>query len=451
MDTNLNSTPRLFGTSGIRGKIGTTITADLALMLGRAISTLLGAGNSVVVGYDSRITNQMLEKALTAGILEGGCHVLSLGMAPTPLVGYATMKMADAGVMITASHNPPQDNGLKVWNSNGMAYRPHQERKLEQIIHDKNFSSVSWENIGKIKDIKNITQQYVEDLLGFVPVKPGLKVVVDCANGAASYLSPFIHRKAGCEVISLNCQPDGFFPGRMPEPSAANLQELMKMVKATSADLGIAHDGDADRMVAVDDEGNLADFDKLLSLIAADIGGCVVTTVDASSTIDLCLKNDGEVIKTKVGDVHVAEAIEKHDASFGGEPSGTWIHPDFCMCPDGILSALRVVSLVQKKRPLSQLLKEVPSFPTLREKINCKESQKDKIMEKVEEEFPQLFADVVEANLIDGVRISMENGSWILIRPSGTEPYIRITLGGRTTAEAEDLMEKSKQFMGGLL
>lgn len=223
------------------------------------------------------------------------------------------------------------------------------------------------------------------------------------------------------------------------------------MVKATSADLGIAHDGDADRMVAVDDEGNLADFDKLLSLIAADIGGCVVTTVDASSTIDLCLKNDGEVIKTKVGDVHVAEAIEKHDASFGGEPSGTWIHPDFCMCPDGILSALRVVSLVQKKRPLSQLLKEVPSFPTLREKINCKESQKDKIMEKVEEEFPQLFADVVEANLIDGVRISMENGSWILIRPSGTEPYIRITLGGRTTAEAEDLMEKSKQFMGGLL
>jgi len=451
MDTKINSIPRLFGTSGIRGKIGTTITADLALMLGHAISTLLGAGSNVVVGYDSRISNQMLEKALTAGILEGGCHVFSLGMAPTPLVGYATMKLADAGVMITASHNPPQDNGLKVWNSNGMAFQSHQERELERIIHDKTFSSVSWENIGKIKDIKNISSQYIEDLLGFVPLKPGLKVVVDCANGAASYLSPLILRKAGCEVITLNCQPDGFFPGRMPEPSAANLQELMKMVKATGADVGIAHDGDADRMVAVDDEGNMADFDKLLSLIAADIGGCVVTTVDASSTIDLCLENEGEVIRTKVGDVHVAEAIEKHRASFGGEPSGTWIHPDFCMCPDGILSALRVVSLVQKKGPLSQLLREMPSFPTLREKINCNESQKDKIMEKVEEEFPQLFAVVVEANLIDGVRISMEDGGWILIRPSGTEPYIRITLGGRTTAEAEDLMEKSKQFMGGIL
>lgn len=252
-------------------------------------------------------------------------------------------------------------------------------------------------------------------------------------------------------MITLNCQPDGFFPGRMPEPSAANLQELMKMVKATGADVGIAHDGDADRMVAIDNVGNLADFDKLLSLIAADIGGCVVTTVDASSTIDLCLKNDGEVIRTKVGDVHVADAIDKHHASFGGEPSGTWIHPDFCMCPDGILSALRVVSLVQKKGPLSELLRDVPSFPTLREKINCKESQKDKIMEKVEEEFPQLFADVVEANLIDGVRISMEDGSWILIRPSGTEPYIRITLGGRTTGEAGNLMKKSKKFMGGLL
>ena len=448
---NKDEPPKLFGTSGIRGPIGTAVTADLALKMGRALSTLLGPGHDIVVGYDSRTSNQMLEKALIAGILEGGCDVLSLGMAPTPLVGYATMKLGDAGVMITASHNPPQDNGIKVWNKNGMAYRPNQERELEKIISDETFSNASWENIGKVKDIKNTSREYVKDLLDYAHIKPGLKVVVDCASGAASYLSPLILRKAGCEVVTLNSQPDGFFPGRLPEPSEANLQELMKMVKATQSDLGIAHDGDADRMIAVDEKGNMADFDKLVSLMAREVGGRVVTTVDASNSIDMCLEGKGEVIRTKVGDVHVAEAIEENDASFGGEPSGTWIHPDFCMCPDGILSALRIAALVSEKGPLSKLLDEVPSFPTLREKINCEEFQKKMIMEKTEAEFAKLFEDVSEVNLIDGVRLSLENGSWVLIRPSGTESYVRITLGGKTDLEAQKLMDKSKAFMKNLL
>ncbi len=452
MDLQDSKVQKLFGTSGIRGPIGTTITTDLALKMGRALSTILRPECSVVVGYDSRTSNQMLEKALTAGILEGGCNILSLGMAPTPLVGYATMKLgADAGVMITASHNPPQDNGIKVWNSNGMAYRSHQEKELEQIIHQESFRAVPWDKIGKIEDKQSIFLEYIDDLLNFVHVKPGLKVVMDCANGAASYLSPLILRKAGCEVITLNSQPDGFFPGRMPEPSAANLQELMKMVKSTGADIGIAHDGDADRMVAVDEQGHLADFDKLLSLIAMDIGGNVVNTVDASNSIDICLEGRGKVIRTKVGDVHVAEAIEEHRANFGGEPSGTWIHPEFCMCPDGILSALKVVALVREKGPLSKLLDEVPSFPTLREKINCMESQKKKIMEVTNEKFQGIFSGVTEANSIDGVRLSLENGSWVLIRPSGTESYIRITLGGKTPKEAQELMDKCKEFMEGLL
>ncbi|HEY0196659.1 MAG TPA: phosphoglucosamine mutase [Methanobacterium sp.] len=451
MDSKDDQPRRLFGTSGIRGPVGTVVTVDLALKMGRALSTLLGPDHSIVVGYDSRTSSQMLEKALSTGILQGGCDVLSLGMAPTPLVGYATMKLADAGIMITASHNPSQDNGIKVWNKNGMAYRPNQEKELEEIIFKETFINASWKDIGKVKDIKNISREYAKDLLDFVNIKPGLKVVVDCASGAASYLSPFILRKAGCEVITLNSQPDGFFPGRLPEPSQANLQELMKMVKATQADLGIAHDGDADRMVAVDEQGNMADFDKLLSLMAWEIGGRVVTTVDASNSIDLCLEGKGEVIRTKVGDVHVAEAIEKNNATFGGEPSGTWIHPDFCMCPDGILSALKITALVSEKGPLSQLLDNVPSFPTLREKINCEDSQKKNIMEKTEAKFPHLFEDTTEANLIDGVRLSLKNGSWVLIRPSGTESYIRITLGGKTEEDAQKLMDKCKEFMRSLL
>jgi phosphoglucosamine mutase len=450
MDSN-DAPRKLFGTSGIRGPIGKVVTANLALKMGRAISTLLGPGHSVVVGYDTRTSSQMLERAITAGILEGGCDVLSLGMAPTPLVGYATMKLADAGVMITASHNPPQDNGIKVWTAKGMAFPPSQEIELEKIISGENFSIASWRNIGQVKDIKNISQEYIKDLLDYIHIKPGLKVVVDSASGAASYLSPLILRKAGCQVITLNSQPDGFFPGRMAEPSEANLQELMRMVKATKADLGIAHDGDADRMIAVDEQGNMADFDKLVSLMAREIGGKVVTTVDASNSMDMCLEGKGEVIRTKVGDVHVAEAIEENNASFGGEPSGTWIHPDFCMCPDGILSGLRITALVSEKGPLSELLNGVPSFPTLREKINCEESQKKIIMEKTEAEFHKLFEDVAEVNLIDGVRLSLENGSWVLIRPSGTESYVRITLGGKTDVEAQNLMDKSKEFMKNLL
>ncbi|MGO9386497.1 MAG: phosphoglucosamine mutase [Methanobacterium sp.] len=450
---NTSEAPKLFGTSGIRGKVGSEVTLELALGIGRSLSTLLGEGHRIVVGYDSRTSNKMLERALTAGILEGGCNVLSLGLAPTPLVGYATMKIgADAGVMITASHNPPQDNGIKVWNRNGMAYRAHQERALEKVIYYKTFTKSSWENIGRVEDISSFSSQYITDLLDFIDIKPGLKVVVDCANGAASYISPLLLRKTGCDVITLNSQPDGFFPGRMPEPSDKNLGELKKMVKTSQADLGIAHDGDADRMVAVDEKGVMAEFDKLLSLVASEIGDRVVTTVDASSTIDLCMnKQDGQVIRTQVGDVHVAEAIEEHKASFGGEPSGTWIHPDFCMCPDGLLSALRVIELVQKKGPLSQLLKDVPSFPTLREKIDCKEEQKDLVMEKVKKKLPHLFENVIKVDLIDGVRISIENGNWILIRPSGTETYLRITLGGKTIQEAQKMMERCKGFLGGLM
>lgn len=446
--------PRLFGTSGIRGKIGSEITLDLITDVGMAVATYIGGKRrKVVIGYDTRTSNKMVENAITAGILQCGCDVIRLGMVPTPLVGYAAMKLnADLGVMITASHNPPQYNGIKLWNPKGMAYTQDQERTIERIIHEKSFSKVSWENVGNIEDNGSIIYRYMADLIGNVDIKGNLKVVVDCANGAGSFISPTVLRKAGCKVLTLNCQPDGFFPGRMPEPSEANLSELMKVVKATGADLGIAHDGDADRMVAIDDEGNMADFDKLLALVSSKIGGKVVTTVDASFCVDKCMEEvNGEVIRTKVGDVHVAEVIVESNASFGGEPSGTWLHPDFCMCPDGILSALKVIEIVEKYGPLSKLLEEIPSYPTIRDKIKCENIQKTLIMEKVKEELPDCFDDIKDVNFIDGVRISMKDGSWVLIRPSGTESYIRITLEGKNVEIAQKIRDKSRKFIEGIL
>ena len=446
--------PRLFGTSGIRGKIGSEITLGLITDVGMAVATYIGGkGRKVVIGYDTRTSNKMVENAIIAGVLQCGCKVIRLGMVPTPLVGYAAMKLnADLGIMITASHNPPQYNGIKLWNPKGMAYTQDQERTIERIIHEKSFSKVSWENIGNIEDNGSIISEYIGDLISNVDIKGNLKVVVDCANGAGSFISPTVLRKAGCEVLTLNCQPDGFFPGRMPEPSEANLSELMKVVKATGADIGIAHDGDADRMVAIDDKGNMADFDKLLALVSSKIGGKVVTTVDASFCVDKCMEEvGGEVVRTKVGDVHVAEVIVECNASFGGEPSGTWLHPDFCMCPDGILSALKVIEIVEKHGALSKLLDEIPSYPTIRDKIECENIQKTLIMEKVKEELPDYFEDIKDVNFIDGVRISMKDGSWVLIRPSGTESYIRITLEGKNVEIARKIRDISRKFIEGIL
>ena len=446
--------PKLFGTSGIRGKIGSDITLEVAVEIGMAIATYTGGkGSKIVLGYDSRTSNVMIENAVTAGLLQCGCHVLKMGMAPTPLVGYATMKLeANAGVMITASHNPPEYNGIKLWNPDGMAYRQEQERFIEEIIHKKSFKTVSWEDIGKVEEVNYVVSEYIKDILDHVDIKPGIKVVVDCANGAASYLSPIILRKAGCSVVAINSQPDGFFPGRLPEPSQKNLQELMKVVKATGADIGIAHDGDADRMIAIDEKGRMADFDKLLAIVSREIGGTVVTTVDASLCTDKCMDEvGGHVIRTKVGDVHVAEAIEGNNATFGGEPSGTWLHPNFCMCPDGILSALRVIELVQKYGSLSKQLDAVPSYPTIRDRVNCENFQKEPIMEKVEEELHILLDDVVDVNRIDGVRITLDDGSWVLIRPSGTESFIRITLEATSNEKAHMIRNQCAEFIEGLL
>jgi phosphoglucosamine mutase len=446
--------PKLFGTSGIRGKIGSEITLDIAVNVGMAIATYVGGkGSKIVLGYDSRTSNVMIENAVTAGILQCGCTVLKLGMAPTPLVGYATMKLkADAGVMITASHNPPEYNGIKLWNPDGMAYKQDQERVIEEIIHEKRFKTVSWEDIGKIEEVKYVVSEYVKDILDQTDVKPGIKVVVDCANGAASYLSPLILRMAGCSVTAINSQPDGFFPGRLPEPSEKNLQELMKVVKATRADIGIAHDGDADRMIAIDEKGRMADFDKLLAIVSREMGGKIVTTVDASLCTDKCMDEvEGIVIRTKVGDVHVAEAIELNNACFGGEPSGTWLHPNFCMCPDGILSALRVIELVQKYGPLSKQLDKIPSYPTIRDKVTCEDHQKKLVMESVEEKLHYVFEDVVDVNRIDGVRISMVDGSWVLIRPSGTESFIRITLEATSIDKAYMIRDQCADFIEELL
>ena len=437
---------KLFGTSGIRGKIGSEVTCELALNVAKSLAYYLGNEGTVVVGYDTRTTNQMLDQAICAGLLESGIDVIKIGMVPTPLVGYATEKLnADAGVMLTASHNPSQYNGIKLWNRNGMAYTQEQERKIEEIYSNGDYISVSWENVGKLSENEEIKGRYIDDLVGMVKIRSGLKVVIDCASGAGSEISPLVFRKAGCEVTTLNSQPDGFFPGRNPEPNAENLQTLMKTVVAIGADLGIAHDGDADRMITVDEKGNISPFDSLLALISKQFDGDIVTTVDAGLCMDESV--NGRVLRTAVGDVNVAEVIIEEDAAFGGEPSGTWLHPDFCMCPDGILSGLRMAEIVSRDGKLSELLAEIPSYPNIREKIICSKQAKVKVMENMEELLKDAFDDISEVNSLDGVRLTFADDSWVLVRPSGTEDYIRITLESRDAERAQEIRDISVKII----
>lgn len=446
MSNNIEKNKKLFGTSGIRGKIGDEITCDLALNAGKALATYLNGNGNVVLGHDPRTTNKMLENAITAGLLESGANILKIGMVPTPLVGYAVEKLnGDAGIMITASHNPSQYNGIKFWNQNGMAYTSSQENEIEDIYYSKNFIGVDWDNIGRINHVDEIKKEYINDILNMVEIKTGLKVVIDSASGAGSEISPLVFRMAGCDVITLNSQVDGFFPGRNPEPNETNLQDLMKVVMATNADLGIAHDGDADRMIAIDENGRMGDFDKLLAIISGymieksdDNNVKIVTTVDAGLCMDDALNNvNGEIIRTKVGDVNVAESIIEEKAIFGGEPSGTWLHSDFCMCPDGILSGLRIAEIISKKGPLSKLLNDIPKYPNIREKINCSKEDKVTVMENMENLLASSFKDIVNINTIDGVRITWEDSSWVLVRPSGTEDHIKITLESKTNEKAK--------------
>ena len=429
---------KLFGTSGIRGLVGSEVTCELALNVAKSLAYYLGNEGTVVLGYDTRTTNEMLDQAIAAGLLESGVDVIKIGMVPTPLVGYATEKLgADAGIMLTASHNPSPYNGIKLWNSNGMAYTSSQEAEIEEIYGEKSYVSVSWDKVGSLTVNEEIKGQYIDDLVGMVNIKKGLKVVIDCASGAGSEISPLAFRKAGCEVTTLNSQPDGFFPGRNPEPNAENLGNLMKTVVAIGADLGIAHDGDADRMITVDENGDISPFDSLLALISKQFEGDIVTTVDAGLCMDESVK--GEVLRTAVGDVNVAEVIIEKNAAFGGEPSGTWLHPDFCMCPDGILSGLRMAEIVSRKGKLSELLAEIPSYPNIREKITCSKEAKIRVMENMEELLKDAFDDISEVNSLDGVRLTFSDDSWVLVRPSGTEDYIRITLESRDAQRAEEI------------
>ncbi|WP_174591078.1 phosphoglucosamine mutase [Methanocella conradii] len=414
----------LFGSSGIRGVVNEAVTPELALRAGKALGI---AYRRVVVGRDPRTSGQMIEDALVSGLLAMGARVARVGVVSTPTLAYAAREY-DCGVMVTASHNPPEYNGLKFWNPDGMAFSLEQQNSLERSIYE-DIKGVSWKDVGSEMPRYDAIQNHIDAILRSAEHYP-LKVVVDCGCGAASTITPYVLREMGCSVITLNAQLDGFFPARNPEPVDENLSELKKAVIASGADLGIAHDGDADRMMAVDDEGRLVTGDELLAYFCQhEVKYSLACPVDVSMMVEKAV-NGARIYRTRIGDAFVSEEVRRAGADFGGETSGTWIFPRMSYCPDGIYAAARLVELVCKNGKLSDAIDALPKYPIRRGGVKLSyDIDKAHLMELIKGEMD--VSRAVDVNTLDGLRVGYEDG-WVLVRPSGTEPKVRIT------AEAED-------------
>jgi phosphoglucosamine mutase len=426
----------MFGTSGIRGAVGDDVTASLALSVGRALGS--EGYDTVVVGRDARESGAMLEQALAAGLRETGADVVRVGTHPTPTVARAAAWFdADASVVVTASHNPSSDNGLKLWTESGRAFGADEREAVARRVERGDYDLAAWDGVGD-QGRRDVGRRHREALRESVDLSEPRSVVVDVGNGTGRITADVL-TDLGCTVTTLNGQRDGRFPGRPSEPTERTCHALETHVAETDADLGIAHDGDADRMMAVDDDGNFVEGDSLLALFgreAAAEGQRIAVPVNTSLAVDDAVNSVGaDVVRTRVGDVYVAEACAEPNVVFGGEPSGAWIWSDETPCPDGPLAACKLVELVSKRGPLSELVAATDSYPLRRESVEV--NDKDRVLERVEASVRDEYDDIDDR---DGVRVATDDG-WFLVRASGTQPLVRVTAEARTAANADRLFD----------
>jgi phosphoglucosamine mutase len=409
----------LFGSSGIRRKYDQTLI-DTALRVGSALAY---RSKEVLVGMDTRTTSPLLAHMVVAGILGGGGNARICGVVPTPTVAYNT-RYARAGCMITASHNPEEYNGLKLFNPDGSSFTQPQQAEMEEQLKSSHWTD--WQNQGSER-VTDALSPHKEAILNLTHIGRKIKVVLDCGNGAGCSLSPSLLTDAGVKVIPVNANPSGHF-ARPSEPLKENLQNIGELVRKTGADCAVVHDGDADRMMAFDNQGRYIDGDHLLMLFSMYLNAKhVVTTSDASMIIE----EIAEVRRTPVGDAYVSEELLTW-GDFGGEPSGAWIFPKISYCPDGPYAAALFCEIASQW-DVAEKIDAMPSYPILRESFASPTAR---------ETVSALGAE----SPTDGLRIAEERG-WCLIRASGTEPKIRITAEGKTLEDAKAMLAKGKDLL----
>ncbi|MCQ2971380.1 phosphomannomutase / phosphoglucomutase [Methanobrevibacter gottschalkii] len=443
----MSNKKRLFGTFGVRRTANDVLTPEFATRLSACYGSVVKG--KIAVGADTRTTSPMLKDAVIAGLLSAGCDAVDLGTLPTPAVQYAVRQYYDGGIMITASHNPPEFNGLKFLDEFGIGLPDDIELEIESLYFDSEPIRANWDEIGEKYTNDNIIDEYIQTAMSHVDVdaikEANLKVVLDCGSGAGSFTAPYLVRELGCEVTTLNCQADGFFPGRDPEPIEENLQELISVVKELNADIGLAHDGDADRTICIDENGAFVLGDKTFTLVEKQMlkengGGTIVTTVATSQAIyDIAEEYNGEVIATAVGDLLVARKLKDTDGLFGGEENGGLIFPNFVYGRDAALTVAKILEIIAKEnKTLSQLVSELPVYYSAKMKTECSDDLKEEIMSKIAAEVKETTD--YELDTTDGVKI-FKDGGWVIIRPSGTEPIFRSYSEGNSQEQADEMAQ----------
>ncbi len=433
----------LFGTSGIRGVYGKEVSPALAMRVGNACGK---KGGKLVIARDARATSPVLSDALSSGAMLAGANVVDIGLAPTPLLAYAASREKCGGAMITASHNPPEYNGIKLF-SQGMEFTREQEADVEAALSCKE-DAVAWNEVGQ-KETRDYSSEYIHFLLSQVDTasiagrKP--RVLVDAGNAAASLAAPALLRAAGCEVVELNCSEPGK-PVRDLEPKADTLTAASEAVRKNKCDLGIAFDGDGDRAIGMDELGRVLALDVQLSIFCEHFlkkkKGAVVSTVEAS----LCVKETvekagGKLAITPVGSLHVAKQVKEKRAVFGGEPCGEYVFPSSTPCADGCLAALVLVEIFCTRGKLSALSDAVRTYPIERRKYKCAGKSKEKIMAALEK---SLAFPGATLSTIDGLRYDFSDG-WLLVRPSGTEPAMRLTCECREKKKLDETVAAAEK------
>ncbi len=447
----------LFGTNGIRGLANTELTPEFAVKVGSAIGTFFKKGE-LIAGYDARTSGPMLAGAVIAGLNSTGCNVQLAGMAPTPALQFIIKKhKSDGGVIVTASHNPPEYNGIKVISKDGIEISREQEIHIESIYFEGKIRHADWHQLGTTKELPGVIDEYVEGIKTHVG-KDSIKrksfhVVVDGANSVGSLSAPFLLRDLGCKVTTINANLDGTFPGRPPEPRPENLKDIAQMVIAIKADLGVAYDGDADRAIFVDEKGDVHPGDKTFGLIEKyflrkNKGAEVVTPVSSSSLVrDIAEQEKGKIIWTKVGSVTVANTMKQLGAKLGGEENGGVFYAPHIGVRDGAMTTALILDVMTRTgKKLSRLIAELPQYFIEKDKVECPENLKEKVLERLKQQVSNM-----NTNTIDGVKIWFKDRSAILIRPSGTEPIYRLYAEGKTKAKASALIKEYCMKLQGLI
>ena len=447
---------KLFGTDGVRGVANVyPMTSEMAMQIGRAAAYLFKNGNRrhrIIIGKDTRLSGYMIENALVAGICSMGVDVLQVGPLPTPGIAYITASMrADAGVVISASHNPFQDNGIKFFYKDGFKLPDKMELKIENLIFSEKIDSLRpvATEVGKAYRIDDAVGRYVVFLKSTFPRDldlVGIKIVLDCANGAAYKVAPAVLEELGAEVITIGCKPNG--TNINDGCGSLHPEVISEAVKAHRADLGIALDGDADRVIVVDEFGNIVDGDQIMAICAIDMIGhkklrknTLVATVMSNMGLDIAMrKAGGKVIKTDVGDRYVVEEMRKGGYNLGGEQSGHMIFLDQNTTGDGTLSALQLLAIIRRTgKRLSELAEVMIPLPQVL--VNVRVTEKRDLME-----IPSV------AGKIRDIEAKLGQDGRVLIRYSGTEPLLRIMIEGadkyQITGWAKDIAESVEKTIG---